>query len=426
MRLLLSLLLTSGFLLAVGTRSEAQSLQESLKDTDIAPHWIYDDFAKAKAQAKETGKPILVVLRCVPCPPGKTLDGQLKQPDAEVEKLEKNFVCVRIIQTKGLDLKTFQYDMDQSWVAMFLNADGTIYGRYGTRTERGPNSDVHLSLPTFRKAAEKVLEIHKNYPANKNQLKGKTGPEPDYATPDVIPGLQERAKTARLGCIRCHMVRDQTIRVKWQEKKLTERDLFVYPMPNTFGLAMDPKEGLTVQSVSADSPAAKAGLAAGDELVAINGQPLISLADVQWVLHTSPNETKLAISLKRDGKTLDKTIELSGNWKETDIGWRTTTWFGLRQGLKLDPPTPEERKKHGLADKEAGLIVRGLFGPGPAPLQKAGLAANDVILAVDGKPVPATESQFLTSLRLQKWPGDSVKLTIARGSERKELTIPMW
>src|SRR5262249_46323056 len=149
----------------------------------------------------------------------------------------------------GLDLKTFQFDLDQSWAAMFLNADGTIYGRYGTRSERGPNSDVHLSLPTFRKAAEKVLELHKNYPANKDQLKGKTGGEPDYATPEDIPELKERAKVVRLGCIRCHMVRDHTIRAKWKENKLSARDLYTYPMPNTIGLVMDPNEGLTVASV---------------------------------------------------------------------------------------------------------------------------------------------------------------------------------
>src|SRR5439155_10244558 len=117
----------------------AQSaLQQELKDLDIAPHWIYDDFPKALAQAKETGKPILVVLRCVPCPPGKTLDGQVMLPDKETEKLEQQFVCVRVIQAKGLDLKLFQYDYDQAWCAVFMNAHKPIYGRYGTRNSRGP------------------------------------------------------------------------------------------------------------------------------------------------------------------------------------------------------------------------------------------------------------------------------------------------
>ena len=35
----------------------------------------------AMAEAKTTGKPVLVVLRCVPCPPGRTLDGLVMRPD---------------------------------------------------------------------------------------------------------------------------------------------------------------------------------------------------------------------------------------------------------------------------------------------------------------------------------------------------------
>src|SRR5688572_8673543 len=104
--------------------AQGQSLREQLKDTEIAPHWIYDDLPQALAQAKTSGKPLLIVLRCVPCPPGRTLDGQVMQPTGEMEALEREFVCVRIVQAKGLDLKLFQYDYDMSWAAMFMNADG--------------------------------------------------------------------------------------------------------------------------------------------------------------------------------------------------------------------------------------------------------------------------------------------------------------
>jgi len=52
-------------LAALGLRAQP-SLQQGLKDTNIAVHWIYDDFAKAVTQAKATGKPLLVNFRCVP------------------------------------------------------------------------------------------------------------------------------------------------------------------------------------------------------------------------------------------------------------------------------------------------------------------------------------------------------------------------
>src|SRR4249920_2872557 len=128
-------LLISLALLALTTTSQADSpLGESLKDISVAEHWIYDDFPKAVAEAKATGKPLLVVVRCVPCPPGKTLDEKVMQPSRDLEAIEKKFVCVRLIQANNLDLSVFQYDYDMSWSCMFLSADMTVLGRYGTRS----------------------------------------------------------------------------------------------------------------------------------------------------------------------------------------------------------------------------------------------------------------------------------------------------
>ena len=53
--------------LVVGTGAYAQlELQKGLKDTQVAPHWVYDDLAKGFARAKATGMPLMVVFRCVP------------------------------------------------------------------------------------------------------------------------------------------------------------------------------------------------------------------------------------------------------------------------------------------------------------------------------------------------------------------------
>jgi hypothetical protein len=412
------------------TATRAQSdLQRELKDLDIAAHWIYDDLPKGLAQAKADSKPLLVVLRCVPCPPGKDLDGKVMQPDKDIEELEKKFVCVRVIQTKGLDLKLFQYDYDQSWAAFFLNADGTIYGRYGTRGGRGPESDAHLTLASFKKAAERALEIHKKYPENKEELADKIGKAPDYKVPEVIPGLDERSKgspTTRQTCIHCHMVREYALRAKWKDKKLTAADLWVYPLPSSIGLTMDTDDGLRIKAVAADSPAAKAGLKAGDELMQLAGQRLISEADIQWVLHNSANDAKLRVAFAHEGKLVTATIEVAGNWKEGDIAWRASSWYGLRQGLKVDPLTADEKKKRSLGEDDLGLVIKGLFGTGGQALTKAGLKQNDVIVAIDGKTAALTESQFLAALRLQHGPDDSVKLTILRGEQRMEIQVPMW
>jgi hypothetical protein len=57
--------LVLGMALAPGLRAQAD-LQRNLKDTNVGKHWIYNDLKAGTAQARATGKPLLVVFRCVP------------------------------------------------------------------------------------------------------------------------------------------------------------------------------------------------------------------------------------------------------------------------------------------------------------------------------------------------------------------------
>ncbi|HZL90695.1 MAG TPA: Trx7/PDZ domain-containing (seleno)protein [Pirellulaceae bacterium] len=422
----------AGVLLASFTAAAAESeLQQQLKDDQIAPHWLYCDLPAAMAQAKERGKPILVVLRCVPCPPGKTLDAAVMQPNADLEKLEQQFVCVRLVHTKGLDLSLFEYDFDMSWAAMFIEPDGTVLGRYGTRVASGKEkSDSHISMAGFRSAAERALALHKNFPANKGQLAGKrSGRKLEYAVPEEIPGLDERAKgevVKRENCIHCHMIREFALRAKWEAGKLTAGDLKPYPMPERIGLTMDVDDGQLVKSVAEGSAAEEAGIEIGDQLVSMSGQPLVSLADIQWVLHSAADEATIPVTLRRDGEALTKKIEVGGNWKQSDIAWRASSWYGLRQGLKTEPLSTTDKKARGIDEDSLALAVKGLHGKGGPKLEQAGVRMNDVIVAVDDRTDAMSESDFLIWLRLNHGPKDSVRFTVLRGENRRELTIPMW
>jgi serine protease Do len=425
---LLPLLLSATLFSIARADSPKTPLGESLKDIDVADHWIYDDWPLGRAQAKETGKPLLVVFRCVPCPPGKTLDVAAMQPDKSLEELEKKFICVRIIQANRLDLDLFQFDYDMSWAAMFLNADGTIYGRYGSRNASGPTSDGLLSVAAFRKAAERALALHVGYPANKSQLAAKTGAKAAYSLATQIPGLTERPTEAatRQQCIHCHMVKEFALRAKWEAGNLTAADLFVFPQPTNLGLTTDLDDGLLVKAVTTGSPAAAAGLAPGDELASLGGQPLLSLADIQWALNAAPSEGKLLITLRRHGNLLEKTIHLPGGWKKSDIAWRASSWYGLRQGLKTEPLPDDQKASRGLSASSLALVVKNLYGKSATALPAAGIKKDDVIIAVDGQTTALTESEFLVHLRLNHGPSDSVKLTILRDGERHDLNVPLW
>jgi len=56
-----------GTLLAVGSglagQDAKEQLRQKLKDSNLEGDWVYDDIEAGFAEAKETGKPLLVVFR---------------------------------------------------------------------------------------------------------------------------------------------------------------------------------------------------------------------------------------------------------------------------------------------------------------------------------------------------------------------------
>ena len=400
--------------------------------------WIYNDIPKAFEQAKHTGKPILVVLRCLPCEECVKLDDELVDQDPVVRPLLEKFVCVRQVATNGLDLSLFQYDTDQSFAVFMLNADRTIYGRFGTRSHRTEwIGDV--SLPGLAEALQGALELHAGYPANKESLAGKTGPAPLFASPEKFPSLKDKFTDSLnykgdvvKSCIHCHQIGD-AIRdfYRADAKPIPETVLFPYPHPKSIGMILDPATKASVKDILDDSPAAMAGIQTGDKIVSLNGQPILSAADVQWVLHAVPASggTVKAV-VHRSGSQQSLALVLPPNWRRTgDISWRVSSW-GLRRmscgGLKLEPIESGERKTLGISDSAMALRVThvGQYGP-HAAAKKAGFQVDDVLIEVDGRHDLISESDMMVYGVTKKKPGQLASVVVLRGGQRKKLSLPM-
>jgi serine protease Do len=52
--------------LAAAQDGAKEQLRTALKDDAVKGDWIYDDLPAGYALAKKTGKPLMVVFRCVP------------------------------------------------------------------------------------------------------------------------------------------------------------------------------------------------------------------------------------------------------------------------------------------------------------------------------------------------------------------------
>src|SRR5438093_13590389 len=121
----LTVLLAAAGLAAAQPQAREQEVRAERQKVEAEGFWIYNDLPRGFAQAKKTGKPLLVVLRCIPCQECVKLDEDLVDRDRRLRPLLQQFVCVRLISTNGLDLNLFQFDTDQSFAAFLLNAHGT-------------------------------------------------------------------------------------------------------------------------------------------------------------------------------------------------------------------------------------------------------------------------------------------------------------
>src|SRR5689334_22468897 len=185
------LLLALGLLLVAVDRLPAQDRDTKVRNDKQAfqgsTDWIYNDLNEGIRAAKAADKPLFVVLRCIPCEACQEFDDDVARRDPIIRDLLDQYVCVRIVQANTLDLTHFQDDFDQSFAVFLMNPDLTLYGRYGTRSERPEEQDI--SLEGLRKAMAEGLRMHRAYESVKPSLAGKQARPVRYKTPLEYPSL---------------------------------------------------------------------------------------------------------------------------------------------------------------------------------------------------------------------------------------------
>jgi len=428
------------FVLASEKAASAQDRETKVRGdrerVEADERWIYNDLPRAMDVALDEDKPLLVVLRCIPCEACSRFDELVVLRDERIQKLMDRFVCVRIVQANGLDLDLFQFDYDQSFHALLMNADQTIYGRFGTRSEHHDEFQ-DMTMEGFALALEGALTLHADYPENRHLLAAKRGEPRDIKTPEEYPSLAEYGPELDYegdvvrSCLHCHQVRDAERRMLREAgRPLPDQMLYPYPLPTVVGLRMDPRGRATIASVDVDTPAAAAGFQERDELLGLGGQPLLSIADIQWVLHNAGDEVSLAAVVRRGLSEVTLRLELAPGWRRrSDISWRPTTWDLRRMGtggLVLKDLSDEERRERELPLDGMALLVThvGQYNE-HAAAKNAGFEKGDVIVAAGERSERLRETDFLAFALTEHRPGDRVRCAILRGERRMTLELPM-
>lgn len=408
-------------------------VRDDRKAFGASKDWIYNDLSEGVRAAEGSGKPLLVVFRCIPCEACQEFDDDVAARDPIIRDLLDRFVCVRIVQANTIDLTRFQHDFDLSFAAYLMNPDLTIYGRFGTRSGRPEHEDI--SLEGLRKAMDAALRMHQDYATVKASLAGKQVHQARYQTPRDYPSLSGKYETTldyegkvAKSCMHCHQIREAERQVyRTANEPIPDEVLFPYPDPAVLGLKMDPKAMAKVERVATGSIADRAGLRAGDEIAALAGQPPLSIADLQWALHNAPAAAKLPAQVRRDGELVDLTLELPAGWRRGDISWRATTWAIRRMGfggLKLVELDDERRRGANLPGDGMALRVEHVGEYGEHTVAKrAGFLKGDIIVAFDGMTERKSESELLAYALQKKRPGDELAVTVLRNGEERTMKL---
>ncbi len=433
--LLAALSLFSGPGLAETVKDREGAVRQDRATMENDSRWIYNDIQRGFAEAKRTGKPLLVVLRCVPCHACRGIDATILAK-AELTPLLDQFVCVRVINANALDLSLFQFDYDLSFSTLFFNGDGTVYGRYGSWSHQKNAQDTDTA--GFKSALDATLAIHRGFPANKPTLVGKQGGPTPFKTPIEIPALAGKyqrdlnweGKVVQ-SCVHCHQIGD-AFRASFRDQKKPVPVEWIYPQPatETIGLTLAPDRAAHVTAVAPGSAAAKAGFQSGDDIVSLAGQPLISIADARWVLHRSADATTLSAVVKRGGVDKSLSLPLPSGWRSRSIiSDRVGTWpmRGMATGgMILEDLANDDRTKQGIGNDRLALFVKGLGQYGKhAAAKNAGFQKGDVIVTIDGTSSRITEGELIGQLLQKHMPGTKVNATVLRDGKRIDLLLPM-
>jgi len=179
-------------------------------------------------------------------------------------------------------------------------------------------------------------------------------------------------------------------------------------LAKAFGLSG--KKGAVVANVTADSPADKGGMKAGDVILAVNGKPLDDSKNLpQMVARIKPGTTA-PFKVFRDGKEVTLRIEIGKMPDEEEMasgssGSKTETDFGLTVQTLSD----SLRNRLGADDSVNGAVVTDVAQDSPAAEM---VIPGDIILEVNRKPVK-NAAEFEAAVKTVK-SGSTVILRVFR------------
>ena len=340
---------------------------------------------------------------------------------------------MRVTNLAGVDLDTYRFDYDLTFVALLMNADGTIYHIYGGRTSADAAS--HLGLPSFARVLREGLKTHQAHtatPRTPQQTSRWTSRRP--RTIEQLPVMRKRIELGDApDCFHCHMVNDALDEEAREAGRWKRTMAWRWPDPIQIGLRLDGSEQTLVAGVLPKSAADAAGLKAGDRLQTLDGRRVLTFGDISRVLHeASDRATGIAVRWQRGGKERSATIRTRKGWKEPTpevFAWRPTKWqMRPKPGFGGKQLTPRQLEQVGLPPDAFAFTVQYLVTWGSDAhigrnAQRAGIRKGDVVYSVAGKNDFESVEHFHAWFRLTRKVGERIEIGLIRKNLRQSVRL---
>jgi serine protease Do len=203
--------------------------------------------------------------------------------------------------------------------------------------------------------------------------------------------------------------------------------------------AADKSSGVRIDSVDSDSPAAKAGIRAGDVVVEYDGERVRSARQFARLVDETPEGRSVKLGAIRDGQRM--AVDIVPESRSHGAAWLSDQVYDRLEDLRMDMPeikvaVPDfELKAFGRSGR-LGVRIQTLtpqlasyFGAARgalvtevdegSPAAKAGIKAGDVITSIDGRTVEDAADLQRALRRTEE--GAEVSIEILR--DRKPMTI---
>ena len=158
-------------------------------------------------------------------------------------------------------------------------------------------------------------------------------------------------------------------------------------------LGVEHRPGVIVRRLPSGQPADKAGLEAGDVILAVDGQTITDSATLQRIIAGTWPGTRVNLTILRNKKVMEVPVELgeqpAGEQLASLVAEKPVPAVVEKMGLQISELTAEKAKQVGVPADTEGLLVEKVLPGGLAHM--LGIRANDVIIELQQQKVRTVE-----------------------------------